>query len=328
MEERFNSVVAKSDNVSPQVAIPQASESALKTAETVADSPVFDKFAARMEEACFSKAVIKTYQNILKKEYAGKEPTIEELGASFSRKYLKTIESKFKGSFLSQTVVVEKDEQQSEADDTGEPAMSAVTAKKPRVAVFVGPTGVGKTTTVVKYACSLLHEGKSVVLIAADTFKMGAIEQLQFFAEKMNMGFDVVYEMEKLSEHIARHQDADYILIDTVGRSPLSKGQLSRMQNSLPEELGAEVHLVISAVAKYQDMEKIIYGYRGFCADYLLFTKLDETCVYGPVLSILQKWQRKVSFMTNGQTVPGDICLCSENAVNKLLFNDGNTLVC
>lgn len=283
---------------------------------TAAVSPavsVYDKFSNFLRSLCFADAVVESHLEVLRKNPTAEVPSIEQLRTQFRQNFLQTVSDKFNSGF-GLPLKESSGEQKAEKAE-----------KKARVLVFVGPTGAGKTTTVAKCACILASEGKKVALVAADTFKMGAVDHLKFYAKSMSMDFEVVYELEKLSEQIQKFSTADYILVDTVGRGPFSKGQLARMQQSLLEELEAEVYLVISAISKYQDMEKIILGYSGFAADYLLFTKLDETCIYGPLLSIMQKWRRSISFVTYGQTVPGDICLCSEKIISSLLLHDADT---
>ena len=198
---------------------------------------------------------------------------------------------------------------------------------KPKIMVFVGPTGVGKTTTIAKLAtCLSSEENRSykVALITIDTFKVGAVSQIKYYAQGIKADLEVVFRPEDILPAIEKHSDKDVILIDTVGRGPKSKMQISSLKDFLPDSLNAEIHLCMSATSRYKDMIETIKAFNHLGVDSLLFTKLDETSTYGPMLSILQKNTRDISYVTNGQLVPGDYRVIDRAYLAELMFSESH----
>lgn len=194
----------------------------------------------------------------------------------------------------------------------------------PKIMVFVGPTGVGKTTTIAKLAtCLSSKEGGSyrVALITIDTFKVGAVSQIKYYAQGIQADLEVIFRPEEILPAIQKHSDKDVILIDTVGRGPKSKMQISCLKNFLPDSLNAEIHLCMSATSRYKDMIETIKAFNHLGVDSLLFTKLDETSAFGPMLSILQKNTRDISYVTTGQLVPGDYRVIDRSYLAELMFS-------
>lgn len=198
---------------------------------------------------------------------------------------------------------------------------------KPKIMVFVGPTGVGKTTTIAKLATCLSSEENGsykVALITIDTFKVGAVSQIKYYAQGIKADLEVVFRPEDILPAIDKHSDKDVILIDTVGRGPKSKMQISSLKDFLPDSLNAEIHLCMSATSRYKDMIETIKAFNHLGVDSLLFTKLDETSTYGPMLSILQKNTRDISYVTTGQLVPGDYRVIDRSYLAELMFSEGH----
>lgn len=195
--------------------------------------------------------------------------------------------------------------------------------KKPRVVFFIGPTGVGKTTTIAKLASRLsLSKRVKVALITSDTYRIAAVEQLHTYAGIMDVPLRVVYSEAELAEAKKDFSDYDLILVDTAGRSHKVKEQrddIERLINAVPEE-EREIYLVLSATTKYRDLVKITEVYSEI-ADYrLIFTKLDETDTIGNILNIRLLTGAPLAYATFGQNVPDDIGKIDAQAVAKQLL--------
>jgi flagellar biosynthesis protein FlhF len=177
-----------------------------------------------------------------------------------------------------------------------------------RIFVFVGPTGVGKTTTLAKLAARLsLINSKTVGLITADTYRIAAVDQLKTYSEILGLPLKVIYEPEEISDALNRYSDKDCVLIDTAGRSHKSDELLQDLKGILTYVENPEIFLVISMTTGYKDIKSILDSYK-FLDDYkLLLTKLDETSSLGNVLNIKLETGKPLSYFTIGQSVPDDI---------------------
>jgi flagellar biosynthesis protein FlhF len=175
------------------------------------------------------------------------------------------------------------------------------------VAVFVGPTGVGKTTTIAKIASYYtLNLGKKVGLITADTYRIAAVEQLRTYSNILNIPIKVVYNTSEMSQAIEQYKDVDLILVDTAGRSHRNKENQKELMVLLDSISKKEVFLVISLATKYNDLKKICDAYQSVDDYKLIFTKLDETSSYGNIINIKERTNAKLSYVTFGQNVPDD----------------------
>lgn len=184
-------------------------------------------------------------------------------------------------------------------------------AKGPKVVFFIGPTGVGKTTTIAKIASRFcVEEKKKVALLTADTYRIAAAEQLRTYANILEVPFRIVYSAPELEQYYQEFQSFDYILIDTAGHSHLNEEQRlnsSVILHALDEKAETEVYLVLSATTKYRDLLSIADAYRDMTDYALIFTKLDETTCYGNLLNIRLYTGAELSYVTYGQNVPEDI---------------------
>lgn len=193
--------------------------------------------------------------------------------------------------------------------------------------VLVGPTGVGKTTTIAKLAGRMaLIEKKKVGLITIDTYRIGAVEQLKTYAEIMNIPFKVVITLKEMTEAIEILKDCDVILIDTTGRSCKNTMQLSELRAFIDKVEADNISLVISAVTKNNDIETILKGYEDINYDNVIITKLDETNSYGNLYKIIEKSKKNISYITIGQNVPDDIKVPSSDELIKLIL--GEEFIC
>lgn len=181
----------------------------------------------------------------------------------------------------------------------------------PKVVFFIGPTGVGKTTTIAKIASKFTVEDKKrVALLTTDTFRIAAAEQLRTYAGILEAPFRVIYTMQELEEAVRDFKDYDYILVDTTGHSHQNKEQKAAMKelvHCIDGMAEKEVFLVLSATTKYRDLINIADSYKDV-ADYkLIFTKLDETSAFGNILNLKFHTGASLSYVTCGQNVPDDI---------------------
>ncbi len=178
----------------------------------------------------------------------------------------------------------------------------------PHVVALIGPTGVGKTTTIAKLAANLqLKEKRRVGLITIDTYRIAAIDQLKKYADIIRANLRVVGSPDDLRNAVASMNDCDYVLIDTAGRSPNDAMKLSELRNFLASAQPDEVHLVLSMTCSQEAVELAIDRFNNVRADRMIFTKLDEAPHVGMMLNIVRKVNKPVSYLTTGQDVPEDI---------------------
>lgn len=175
----------------------------------------------------------------------------------------------------------------------------------------MGPTGVGKTTTIAKIASSYrVEQNKKVALLTADTYRIAAAEQLRTYANILEVPFRVVYTAQEISQAIEDFNDYDYVLVDTTGHSPNNEAQregMAELVSSVETTARKEIFLVLSASTKYRDLMKIADTYKEI-ADYkLIFTKLDETSTLGNIYNLKMYTGAQLSYVTYGQNVPDDI---------------------
>ncbi|OAA83236.1 flagellar biosynthesis protein FlhF [Clostridium ljungdahlii] len=195
------------------------------------------------------------------------------------------------------------------------------------IVVLVGPTGVGKTTTIAKLAGKLsLIEKKKVGLITIDTYRIGAVEQLKTYADIMNIPFQVVFTIKDMGKAIENMSDCDVILIDTTGRSSKNRMQISELRAFIDKVNTDNIHLVISCTTKNRDIDVIVEGYKELNYNNVIITKLDETSTYGSILNILQAAKKPISFVTTGQNVPEDIKVMNTEELAKLVL--GEDIIC
>jgi flagellar biosynthesis protein FlhF len=173
---------------------------------------------------------------------------------------------------------------------------------------LVGPTGVGKTTTIAKLAANYrLREKRKVGLITVDTYRIAAVEQLRTYADIIDLPMLVVSSPREMREAVARLADQELILMDTAGRSPRDEVKIHELKAFLTEARANEVHLVLSSVAGASHLERTAEQFSVVGATSLILTKLDEATGLGNLLPLLQHGKLPLSYVTNGQNVPDDI---------------------
>lgn len=203
----------------------------------------------------------------------------------------------------------------------GKPSPIEITNNKPKIVFFIGPTGVGKTTTIAKITAHFaLNLQKKVGLITADTYRIAAVEQLKTYAEILNVPVEVIYAPEELTETLDKMKSRDIIFIDTAGRSHKNLQQFQELNHLISTIEEKEVFLVLSATTKYKDMVHIINKYSPISNYRIIFTKIDETTALGAILNIRYLTQKPLSYITFGQNVPDDIELMSPEKMTKALL--------
>jgi len=198
----------------------------------------------------------------------------------------------------------------------------AVEPGRPRVAALVGPTGVGKTTTIAKLAANYrLREKRQVGLITVDTYRIAAVEQLRTYAEIIDLPMQVVSTPREMRQAVRRLGDMDLILIDTAGRSPKDEVKLQELKAFLHEASADEVHLVLSVVAGRRTLEETAERFAEVGTTALILTKLDESPTLGAVLPLLRRSRLPLSYLTDGQNVPDDIAVADPRQLARLILN-------
>ncbi len=194
-----------------------------------------------------------------------------------------------------------------------------------KIIMLVGPTGVGKTTTLAKLAARfsrLMDINYKVGIITLDTYRIGAYDQLMFYARKMKLSIEKVVDPPEFLSAISSLSHCDYILIDTVGSSQHDKQKIDSLKSFLNSEVHSsiDVSLVISASTKYEDLRDIYQTFSILNIDTLIVTKLDETKAFGNIFSLVYDTKKPISYLSTGQEVPGDLmCASSEYLVDCLL---------
>ena len=198
-------------------------------------------------------------------------------------------------------------------------------AKGPKIVLFMGPTGVGKTTTIAKIASSyVVEEKKKVVLLTADTYRIAAVEQLRTYANILEVPFRVLYSGEDAQTAVHDFKDYDYIFVDTTGHSHQNEERLDNMKELLKvmKEAGeCQTFLVLSAATKYRDLLRIAASYKTITDYQIIFTKLDETVTLGNLMNLKLFTQTPIAYVTYGQNVPEDIEVFNPQKTVKQLLS-------
>ncbi len=209
----------------------------------------------------------------------------------------------------------------------GSPHLIDLKTKYTKYIFFIGPTGVGKTTTIAKIASMMKLANKSnVALVTSDTYRIAAVEQLKVYANILGIPLNVVYAAEELAKLRDEQHGYDLVLVDTAGRSHNNEEQkedLVQLLKTVPES-EREIFLVLSATTKYQDLVRITSIYSEICKYNLIFTKLDETDKIGNMFNIHILTGAPLSYVTEGQNVPNDISKIDAQKIAKQLLG-GNS---
>lgn len=226
-----------------------------------------------------------------------------------------------------------------EAPETGQQSLesclghlieAAVTLKNPlegawsgqkRIA-FIGPTGVGKTTTIAKIAANyMLGGGGKVVLATIDNYRIAAVEQLKIYGQIMNIPVEPAKSPEDLGAIFEKHRDAKLVLVDTAGRSPRDEMRQQELADFLSPDFGIENHLVLAAPTREPDLYAVIerFGHLGLHG--LVMSKLDECDWLGQIVNVGTRSGHPLSFLTNGQKVPEDLLFPDSRRIANMMLN-------
>lgn len=186
------------------------------------------------------------------------------------------------------------------------------------VIAIVGPTGVGKTTTLAKLAAYFsLELGKSVAMVTADTFRIGAVEQLRTYARIMGIPIEIALSPEEVAEGVAKHADKDVVLIDTVGRSQRNNEHIDELKDFVQAAAPTQIHLVVAGSSAPQIQDEVVAKFAALSPTHLIVTKLDESPNRGCIINIPFKSGIPISCTTAGQNVPQDIDFATPQGLAK-----------
>ncbi len=193
--------------------------------------------------------------------------------------------------------------------------------KKLRFVGFIGPTGVGKTTTIAKLAADLsLKQKKKVGLISIDNFRIGAVEQLKTYAAIIGLPCVTAFTKEDVQKAVRKMQTRDIVLVDTAGQNHFDKKRMEALKYFLQGNPSISCHLVLSATTKRQDMKEAARHFAQLNPKTYIFTKIDETKQRGGIIDQVLDMKIPVSFVTNGQKVPEDIITATQKNLSQLIF--------
>ena len=194
--------------------------------------------------------------------------------------------------------------------------------QNPQFAVLVGPTGVGKTTTIAKLAADLhLKHRKKVGLISVDNYRIGAVEQLKTYASIIGLPCLTAFTREDIVAAMQKLNHRDIVLVDTAGHSHLDTQRMTELVALLGEKFSGSCHLVLSATTKQADMRDAARYFAGLHPQTYIFTKIDETRQRGGILDQILDYRLPVSFVTTGQKVPEDIMAATKQNMSRLILN-------
>lgn len=192
---------------------------------------------------------------------------------------------------------------------------------RPTIVALVGPTGVGKTTTLAKLAAHMkLREGKTVGLITTDTYRIAAVEQLKTYAQIMQVPLIAVTTPQEMRAAVEELVGVDLILIDTAGRSQRDDQRIDELRRTLAVVRPDQIHLVLSSSSRQEQIRETIERFSAVGANHLIFTKLDEAVGFGVILNVLSTAKLSMSYFTTGQSVPDDIEIAGGRRLAQLLI--------
>ncbi len=191
-----------------------------------------------------------------------------------------------------------------------------------RAVMLIGPTGVGKTTTVAKLAAAATREGKRAAIVSLDSYRIGAIEQIRIYSKIMGVPLEIAPDAREVKACVARHADKDVVFIDTTGRNPMGGKFLSELSPVYESGVPVETHLLISATCDHDFLEEAWKSYARLPVDFVGVTKVDEAVRYGALYNVAALCGRPIAYLTTGQTVPGDISFPSRKKVLQMVLTE------
>ena len=195
---------------------------------------------------------------------------------------------------------------------------------RPRTIALVGPTGVGKTTTIAKLAAKFrLTHNLHVGLITLDTYRIAAVEQLRTYAQIIGVPLHVAADEAELRRAIERCRGCDVVLIDTAGRSPRNADRLHELRDLIAAAQPHEVHLVLASTCKQRELMETVARFSEVRTDHIIFTKLDEAVTFGTMINVARSVDKRLSYLTTGQEVPHMIEPTRPERLAALVMGEG-----
>jgi flagellar biosynthesis protein FlhF len=192
---------------------------------------------------------------------------------------------------------------------------------KAAVIAMVGPTGVGKTTTIAKLAAiAKLVQQHDVALISADTYRIGAIEQLRTFAAIADIPMEVVYTPGEVKAALKKHRSKDLVLVDTMGRSQRGKKEIAELGKFLDATAADEIHLVVSAPTSEATLRDVVEQFVPAGPDRIILSKIDEAASLGAIINVVRSCKLPISYVTYGQNVPDDIAIAEAGELARMIY--------
>ena len=236
-----------------------------------------------------------------------KRMNVSGVEEKISKRLVRQLLNDLNGAELSDPDVIKAKATALLASGVGKPTPVLFTGAKPRIVAFVGPTGSGKTTTIAKLATEFtLSMNKKVSVLTIDTKRVDAVGQLKAYCRIINIPLFIAYSPEDIPGIMPGIMESDITLVDTPGSGPMDKAQMLEMVEFLQKLVPQEVHLALSITTSFAEMNRIHRNFGMLKPNRLLFTKLDETDMYGPMLSFALASKKHLSYGTFGQNVPGD----------------------
>lgn len=193
-----------------------------------------------------------------------------------------------------------------------------------KLIMLIGPTGVGKTTTVAKLASKAIKEGRKVALIGVDTFKVGAAEQIRIYSKMIGIPLDIISNVHDLKKSVRKYHDRDVLLIDTTGQNPRDDEYIRNLKEIYRTGLPIETQLLLSTSSDCDFMMDTYRHYGTLPIDYIAFTKTDEAVRLGAIYNLCRTYRKPVAYITTGQKVPGNIEFTDNRKLTNLILRTGS----
>lgn len=244
-----------------------------------------------------------------------------DISSEVARQLCTAIHNRLSGDQLSSNEVVEAAAQSEVASLIPCAGPITLSTGRSRTVAFVGPTGVGKTTTLSKLAANFkLKDNATVGFITVDTYRLGATEQLKTLASILEVPVRIVMTPGEIRAAMAELRDRDIVFIDTAGRSPRDRMRINELRAFLDAAEPDETHLVVSATTHPRHLDSLLERFGGDQIQKLVLTKLDEAASYGPTFDVILGANKPLSYITTGQDIPDDIEVADPNRISRLIL--------
>ncbi len=280
-----------------------------------------DELHAMVEKLCQRTASAPAHELPEAMFHAFTDMIEAEIEESIARAWIDRVREGRNAHELADTLLVKSRVAQLLEDEIQVSGPITIDADRCRVVALVGPTGVGKTTTIAKLAANYrLREKRRVGLITVDTYRVAAVEQLRTYADIIDLPMEVVATPREMREAVARMSHLDLVLMDTAGRSPRDEVKIQELKSMLGEAEPDEVHLVLSSTAGAKSLLATAERFVDVGTTAVVLTKLDEASSLGHLVSLVRECRLPVSYLTDGQNVPDDIEVAERRRLANMLL--------